>query len=86
MPRYIVNITRDYTVSEGFSRIIEADSQEDAEAAADSLARDSDDNCPDDCSEENGGPDEGAGSFSPGLVQLYRGAEPADYVAGEPLQ
>ena len=55
MPNFQVRIERDYVVVEGFDRIVEAESQEAATAAARAMAAKSDRDCPDDCSETAGG-------------------------------
>jgi hypothetical protein len=83
MALFIVRITRDYSISEGFERIIEADTEEQAEAAADALAVYSDMNCPDDCSEEGGGGDIGAGNFGVDKFRDYEGPGGADLVAAD---
>lgn len=55
MPKFKFSFARDYTIREGFDRIIEAPSLAEAEAAAANLAVEYNRGCPDDCSESGGG-------------------------------
>lgn len=79
MPKYKFQFARDYTVREGFDRIIEAPSLAEAEAAAVNLATEFNNDCPDDCSEYEGG---GAGGFDADLIDLgtSHASEEPDYV------
>jgi hypothetical protein len=55
MPKFKFSITRTYTITEGFEREYEADSLEEAQALADAMAQECNMDCPDDCSEQEGG-------------------------------
>lgn len=61
MPKFKYQFSREYTIREGFDRIIDAPSFAEAEAAAANLAVGFNHDCPDDCSEIG---DEGAGAFT----------------------
>lgn len=78
MPKYEFKFSRDYTIREGFTRIISAPSLPEAEAAALNLATEFNDDCPDDCSEEDGG---GADGFDTECVsaEVHKTSEP-DYI------
>jgi hypothetical protein len=55
MARWTFNITREVTITEGFSRTYEAASFEEAEAMAEQEAEEANMDCPDDCTEEGSG-------------------------------
>lgn len=55
MPNFKFSFERDYTIREGFDRVIEAETLEEAQAIADRLASEFNMDCPDDCSESDGG-------------------------------
>lgn len=81
MPKFKFSFERDYTIREGFNRVIEADTLEQAQATAHNLAVMFNDDCPDDCSESDGG---AASDFE--AVNVPVGNETADYDAdGAPL-
>jgi len=55
MPNFKFSFARDYTIREGFERVIEADTLEKAQEIANRLAEEFNHDCPDDCSESDGG-------------------------------
>lgn len=75
-----LKFSRTYTITEGFKRIIRAPSLAEAEAAAAKLASGFDHDCPDDCSEDEGGHFE-TGDFigEVSSAEVHRKSEP-DYV------
>lgn len=80
MPKFRMRFEREYTITEGFERIIDAPSLAEAEAAAANLCSAFDQDCPDDCTESGaGGP--GAGEFSATCVsaEVHKVSDP-DYV------
>lgn len=79
MPKYKFHFARDYTIREGFYRVIDAPSFAEANAAAHNLAREFNNDCPDDCSETGG---EGATSFDVEDGPKGELIEPADYKIG----
>jgi len=84
MPKFKFSFERDYTIREGFDRVIEADTLEEAQAIADVLANDFNMDCPDDCSESDGG---SASDFEAVCPPTYQNVDDkADYNAqGEEL-
>lgn len=61
MPKFRVWVEREYTITEGFDREIEAETEDQATDHARDLASQSNMDCPDDVSETNGGGE--CGSF-----------------------
>jgi hypothetical protein len=83
MAKFKFRFERDYTVREGFERIIVANTLAEAEAAASNLAQEFNHDCPDDCTESGqGGP--GAGAFDAECIsaEVHKASEP-DYVVLE---
>ena len=86
MAMFKFKFSRTYTITEGFERIIRADTLAEAQAAADTLAQEFNHDCPDDCSEDERGHTE-IGDFDAECesAEVHKCSEP-DYcvVDGEP--
>lgn len=82
MARFKFSFERTYSITEGFTRVIEAPSFAEAEAAAANLASEFNSDCPDDCSEIESGHTE-IGSFEalipPALQAGSMGIHSVDY-------
>lgn len=81
MAKFKFQFTRAYTITEGFERIIEAPSLAEAQAAAGNLAREFDDDCPDDCAEFEGGAHDNSTGFDADCTsaEVPKASDP-DYV------
>ena len=55
MPKFTFAIRRTYTITEGFDRIYDAETPEQAQAMADAECAEYDMDCPDDCAEDERG-------------------------------
>lgn len=79
--KFEFEFSRGYTVTEGFKRVISAPSLAEAEAAAANLASEFNHDCPDDCSEMEGGSHDGSTSFDATCTsaEVHKQSEP-DYV------
>src|SRR5262245_8981500 len=82
MPKFDIEIYREYTITEGFRRVIEAPDKDAAIARAQEIASDSNMDCPDDCSEIEGGYTE-AGDFQVDHDDVRDSNAPADEVVEE---
>lgn len=68
MKSFKFNISRTYTITEGFEREFQAETLAEAQALADDCASDSNGDCPDDCNEDERGFSE-SGDFEAELVK-----------------